>query len=194
MAGAEVRLSDDTASRSDDAGMARLVIGGREGDSFEIRVQCPPPLRSPSRPVVVRRLAVQGGEPEYAVKCEETRRTLIVAVRATIALPKGTKAPKNPESLDLAGLPILYLGTEVGRTDRSGAAHVKVDADTRERVALTLDTTRADLVDIHPQNPEFSFEPADHDEVRGLQGEFTRDAKKKPLRRGPTGPIRFGNN
>lgn len=190
-----MRLANGTAARSDDAGVARLVIGGREGDSFEVRVQCPAPLRSPARPVVVRRLAIQGGEPEHAVKCEETRRTLIIAVRATVKDPNASaKASKTPKPLDLPSLPILYLGAEVGRTDRSGAAHVKIDADTRERVTLTLGTTSADMVDVHPQNPVASFEPADFDEVREFPVAFTRDAKKKPRRRGPTRPIRFGNN
>lgn len=178
MAGAEVRLQNAVVARSDDAGIARLSVGGRDGDSFEIRVQCPSPLRSPARPVVVRRLDIQGGEAEHSVKCEETRRTLVVAVRAD----------KGPD------LPILYLGGEVGRTDRSGAAHVKIDADTHERVELTLSTMGGDMVGVHPQNPVAVFEPAEHDEVKEFAVTFTRDAKKKPRRVIPTGPKRFGPN
>jgi hypothetical protein len=172
VAGAEVQIRNAVVARTDDAGTARLVVGGRDGDSFELHVECPPPLRSPLRPVIVRRLDIQGGEAEHAVKCEVTQRTLIVAIRAD----------NGPD------LPILYLGNEIGRTDRSGAAHVKIDADVRERVELSLSTADPKMKDIHPQNPGAVFEPSDHDDVREFAVDFKRDVKKRrapAVRRGP---------
>jgi hypothetical protein len=109
------------------------------------------------------------------VKCEETRRTLVVVVRAE----------NGPD------LPILHLGKEIGRTDRSGAAHVKIDADVRERIELTLSTAAPEMAHVHPENPTQVFEPAEHDEVREFAVTFKRDAKKKPPAPRPTGPRPF---
>lgn len=164
VADAEVRLKSVVVARSDDTGTAHMTIGGQDGESFELRVQCPPPLRSPVRPLVVRRLDTAGREAEHSVKCEASQRTLIVAVRAE----------GGPD------LPIMYLGREMGRTDRSGAAHVKVDADINERIELTLSTAGREMVGVHPQNPVAVFEPTAHDELREFAVNFIRDPKKKP--------------
>lgn len=175
VAGADVRMRNTVVARSDEVGAAHLEVSGRDGDSFELYVQCPPPLRSPARPVVVRRLDIQGGAVEHAVKCEPTRRTLLVAVRAD----------RGPD------LPILFLGSEIGRTDQSGAAHIKLDADIHERVELALSTAGGEMVGVHPQNPVAAFEPSDHDEMREFAVTFTRDAKKKPRKAAPRGPTVF---
>jgi hypothetical protein len=175
VAGAEVRLEGSLVARSDDSGAARFLIGGRNGESFAAQVQCPAPLKSPARPVVVRRLDIQGGAAEHSVKCEETQRKLLVAVRAE----------NGPN------LPILYLGNEIGRTDRSGAAHIKIDAEIHERVELALSTAEGDMVAVHPQNPIAAFEAADHDELREFAVTFTRDPKKVVRRAAPRGPQVF---
>lgn len=175
VAGAEVRMRSAVIARSDESGRARIQVGGREGDSFELSVACPPPLRSPADPIVVRRLDIKGGDAEQTVKCEERRRTLVVVVRAE----------NGPD------LPILYLGKEIGRTDASGAAHVKIEADIHERVELTLSTAGKEWADVHPQNPVAAFEPGENDEVREFAVTFTRDAKKKPRAARPKGPTVF---
>lgn len=171
--GAEVSLQRSVVARSDETGTARLEVRGRDGESFELYVNCPPPLRSPVRPVIVRRLDIQGGSAEHSAKCEETRRTLVVAVRAE----------NGPD------LPIIHLGREVGRTDRSGAAHIKIDADIRERIELTLST--AAMTKVHPQNPAAVYEPANHDEIQRFAVTFTSDPKKVPRKPVVTGPILF---
>lgn len=174
--GAEVRLRGSVTARSDEAGSARVVIGGKDGESFELHIQCPAPLRSPVRPLVVRRLDIKGGAVEHSVKCEETQRTLIVAVRAD----------NGPD------LPIVYLGNEIGRTDRSGAAHLKIDANIHERVELTLSTAQKKMKGVHPQNPVAVFEPADHDEIREFAVDFKSDPKKQgPKPAAPKGPQIF---
>lgn len=173
--GAEVRVRGAVVARSDETGLARLVVSGRDGDSYEIQVQCPAPFRSPLRPVVVRRLDIQGGSAEHSARCEETQRTLLVAVRAD----------NGPD------LPIIHLGREVGRTDRSGAAHVKVDAEIHERVELTLSTAGGEMKGVHPQNPAAVFEASDRDELREFAVSFTRDPKKVPQKARQTGPTKF---
>lgn len=173
--GAEILMGRAVVARSDDTGAAKVDVGGREGDSFELEIRCPSPLRSPAAPIVIRRLAIAGGEAEHAVKCEETRRTLVVVVRAD----------NGPN------LPILHLGKEIGRTDRSGAAHVKIEADVHERVELTLSTAGEEMAGVHPQNPVAAFEPAENDEVKELAVTFTKDAKRKPPKVAPKGPVAF---
>lgn len=172
VAGAEVLSGSNVVAVTDASGNARLDVGGREGDTFEVEVRCPQPLRSPA-PLTVRKLSIAGGATEMTVKCEETTRTLVVVVRAE----------NGPN------LPIIHLGKEIGRTDRSGAAHIKIEADVHERVALTLDTEG--LQGVHPQNPTTAFEPNENDEVRELAVTFTRDAKRKPSKPPPKGPVAF---
>lgn len=171
--GAEILLGATVLARSDATGATSVDIAGREGDSFELEVRCPAPLRSPKTPLVVRRLTIGGGDVEHAVRCEETRRTLAVVVRAE----------GGPE------LPIIHLGKEIGRTDGSGAAHVQLDLDVKDRVELTLNTDGEAMADAHPKNPSAVFEPAEKDEVREFAVTFTRDAKRKPPRVAPKGPI-----
>lgn len=172
VAGAEVLSGANVVTTSDREGRAQLHIGGLEGDTFQVEVRCPPPLKSPA-PFPVRKLSIAGGEAEVDVKCDETRRDLVVVVRAE----------NGPN------LPILYLGKEVGRTDRSGSAHLDIDVDVHERVELTLSTDGE--VGIHPENPSAAFEPSDSDEIRELAVTFTRDAKKKPRKTVPKGPTIF---
>lgn len=180
VAGAEVRVRNSVVARSDETGAASLLLTGLDGESYELQVQCPAPMRSPPRPIVVRRLAVSGGQAEHQVRCEETRRTLLVAVRAD-------SAPKARVH-DGPNLPIFYLEREIGRTDSSGAAHVKIDADIHEDVELRLGT---EGTKIHPQNPRTRFAAADHDEIREWAVEFTRDAPPKPKVVVKTGPRPF---
>ncbi len=170
-----VLASSDVVGRSDPQGLVKVNLAGKEGDSVELEVRCPPPLKSPEEKLVIRKLSISGGAAEHAVKCEETRRTLVVVVRAE----------NGPN------LPILHLGREIGRTDQAGAATVKIDVDVHERVELTLSTAGDDLVGVHPQNPVAAFEPSSQDEVRELAVTFTRDAKKKPPKVIPKGPVAF---
>lgn len=173
--GAEVMMAGVVLARSDAAGAAKVDVGGSEGDTFELQIRCPSPLKSPVSPLVIRRLQIAGGDVEHAVKCEETRRTLVVVVRAE----------GGPD------LPILYLGKEIGRTDASGAAHIRLDTDIKDRVELILGTDGAQMAGAHPQNPSATFEPSDHDEVKEMSVTFKRDAKPKPHRAVPKGPVQF---
>jgi hypothetical protein len=158
-------------------GRATLDLAGAEGDTFELRVQCPTGFRSPSAPLVVRHLGIGGAKvPEYVVTCTEARHTLVVVVRADAG----------------PNLPLLYLGHEVARTDAFGAAHVAFEVDGHEHLELTLSTAGKENEKLHPQNPVAVFEGSDRDTIEMFEMAFTRDAKKAPPARvKPRGPIGF---
>ena len=61
---------------------------------------------------MLRRLAEPSKVPAYQATCPPTTRAIVVAVAAENG----------------AGLPVLYLGREVARTDASGAASVLLHA------------------------------------------------------------------
>jgi len=170
VANADVFAGPTLVARTDREGLARLDIRGAEGDTFYVRVDCPTGFRSPNEPLSVRRLGIAATTalPEYDVVCHEIRHTLVVAVRAEGG----------------ADLPVLYLGKEVARTDRSGAAHVTVAMDVHERIELMIGTSGKDNEKIHPQNPVSVFEMPDHDDMQVFPVTFTRDVKKAPPRAG----------
>jgi hypothetical protein len=155
-------------NRTDREGLVRLDITGSEGETFKVPVVCPPGYRSPSDPLQVRRLGIAAttSVPEYAVICHETRHTMVVAVRAEGGVD----------------LPVMYLGKEVARTDRSGAAHVTVAMDVHDRIELMIATAGKENEKIHPQNPVSVFEMPDHDDFEVFPVTFTRDVKKAPPR------------
>jgi hypothetical protein len=167
---ADVYAGAVLVARTDREGLARLDIRGGEGDTFNVRVDCPPGYRSPNDPLPVRRLAIAAtaSVPEYDIVCHELRHTMVVAVRAEGG----------------GNLPVLYLGKEVARTDRSGAAHVTIAMDVHDRIELTLATAGKANEKIHPQNPASVFEMPDHDDIQVFPVTFTRDAPPKAAPRG----------
>ena len=162
---------------TDDEGLARIEVSGSEGEMFQVEVKCPPGFRSPTEPLVVRRLGIAAtAAPEYRVTCQSTRHNLVIAVRAEGG----------------ADLPLLYLGKEIARTDRFGAANVMLEMDVGDRVELTLGTDGVRESDkLHPQNPVAVFEMPDREDVQLFPVTFTRDKKKAPKVYRPRGPKAF---
>jgi hypothetical protein len=159
-------------------GRASLDVNGAEGETFDLQVKCPTGFASPPGPLSVRRVDIGATStiPEYAVTCHETRRALVVVVRAD----------GGPS------LPLLYLGKEVARTDGSGSAHVLFEGDVHDRVELTLSTAGKENEKMHPQNPAQVFEVPDRDAIQLFAVSFTRDKKKPPPSRpAPHGPTKF---
>jgi hypothetical protein len=173
VAGVELRAASTVIARSDATGRANVEVTGNEGASWEISAHCPRGFRSPSEPLVIRRLAIgTPSVPEHGVTCHSTRHTLIVVVRAD----------GGPD------LPVHYLGKPVARTDRSGVAHVTLEMDVHERVELTLSTAGVDK--IHPQNPSAMFQLGERDEIQFFDVTFRRDAPRKVAApRAPVGPV-----
>jgi hypothetical protein len=173
-----LRFGGKEVGKTDAEGLGKLKLEGREGESFDIAVACPEGSRSPTRPlqVTLRRLA--GDKlPEYFVSCPPLMRSVVVAVRAE-------NAP---------GLPILYLGREVARTDGSGAAHVhlRLKPDEPFELMLQSSTDDPDADEFRPRDPTASFVMKDHDDIVSFDQKFERVPKPKRGGGGRRGPVRI---
>jgi hypothetical protein len=173
IANADVFAGATLIARTDKDGIARLDIRGAEGETFLVRVDCPPGYRSPDAPLSLQKPAASPDKtvPEFPVVCHALRHTMVIGVRAD----------NGPD------LPVLYLGKEVARTDRSGAAHLSVAMEAHEKIELILGTSGKDADKLRPQNPVAVFEMPDHDDVQVFPVTFTRDTKKVPPVRGVRG-------
>jgi hypothetical protein len=172
---ADVIYAGKAIATTDDKGLAKLDLSGREGDSYAVSIKCPDGYNSPTKleTITVRRLADPQKLPEYDVTCEVASRTVVVAVRAEGG----------------ANLPVLYLGREVARTDSSGAAHVLLkDVKRDDSVALTLSTSGKNAEDLRPQNPTATFAVKGQDDVFLFNQAFTVEKKKAKGVWRPTGP------
>ena len=176
LAGAKVTYKKKTVGISDKKGRVRVRLKGPEGQVFALAVQCPPGHRSPEKPVTVtlRRIA-RGAVPQYKVSCPRTVRKVVVAVRA-----------KNGPNL-----PVTYLGSEIARTDQSGAAHILLEVTPNQSFQLKLDTSSQKR--LAPKSPAASFEVKDEDAVLAFEQEFKVERPKVRWRprksSGPT-PLR----
>ncbi len=108
-------------------GSVKLSARGNEGETLSFDLRCPEGYRGPSTPLAIppRTSADSSRRPEYAATCSPTTRTLVIAVRAEYG----------------ENLPVRYLGREVARTDRSGAAHLLLKIAPEDALELTLDTS-----------------------------------------------------
>jgi hypothetical protein len=159
-------------------GTARLTLSGSEGQSFDVSVQCPEGYKSPAAPVAVtlRHLAEQGKSPRYQASCPPMMRTVVV----------GVAADKGPN------LPVLYLGSEVARTDASGAAHVLLRLPPGEQFSLTLSTAGKHAEALRPRDPVATFTVGDKDEVFVFNPHFTVEHPVRFVRRS-AGPTEVGH-
>lgn len=173
--GATVQFNGKKVSESDAEGVAKLKLNGKDGDSYDLMINCPEGFLSPSKPlsVMVKRLADPNKRPEYEVSCPPTTRTVVVAVRAD----------NGPN------LPIMYLGREVARTDDAGAAHVMMKLKADESFNLVLNTESNDR--LRPQNPTASFIVHDRDDVFTFDQKFDME-KRRGGHGGRRGPTRIG--
>jgi hypothetical protein len=176
LAGATVLHGESKVGVSSKDGVVKLSARGKEGDTLSFRIDCPKGHKSPTKPlsVVLRKSSEKEKRPEYTVSCLPTLRSVVVAVRAE----------------DGPNLPVRYLDREVGRTDKSGAAHVLLKAAPNEALELTLDTSKAPQ--LTPKNPTARFQTSHQDEVFVFNQTFTVEKPKvqrAPRKRRPTGPI-----
>jgi hypothetical protein len=164
LAGALVTQGEQLLGESDAAGGVAIEARATEGRVLAVRVSCPDGYRSPAEPIsiVLRRIAESDRSPEYLARCEPSLRSLVVAVRADAGIP----------------LPVLYLGREVARTDRAGAAHVLLESLPEDGFELTLDTSA--LPGLRPQNPSARFVVAEHDDVLVFSQKFQLPPRRTP--------------
>ena len=176
LAGAEVRLGEKKIGVTGSAGIVKAIAHGAEGDVLSFEIACPEGYQSPSRPlpVVLRSLSEKGRMPEYVVGCRPTARNLVVAVRAEHG----------------ANLPVMYLGREVARTDRSGAAHVSLKSSPDETVELLLDTSESPR--LRPRNPSARFRVGQADDLVVLDETFQLENAPRITHAVHKGPIRIG--
>lgn len=177
LAGATVLARGEAVGTSGPDGVVQLTARGAEGDVVAYHVTCPAEHRSPSEPVsvVLRRLSDPSRRPEYVVTCPPLQRTLVVSVRAE----------RGPN------LPVMYMGREVTRTDRDGAAHFVVKAPADETVELMLDTS--DQPRLRPKNPTARFQVRQRDDVVVVDQSFQVQPPPRVWRRSaPSGPQRIG--
>jgi hypothetical protein len=176
VAGAELSANAQTLTTTGADGSADVMVTGREGTTFAVDVRCPNTYRSPSAPVLVRRLRVGSAQaPEYVTTCSRLRHSLAVTIRAEGG----------------ADMPILHLGKEVARTDQTGMAHVMIEGLVHERVDLTIDSSDPKFAKLHPQSPVVSFSIPDKDDAQTYLMKFM--SPPKPVRHvaARTGPKAF---
>lgn len=167
ISGALVHVGGSELGASDGEGRLVATLSGSEGQVLELTVDCPEAHRSPEKPILVtlRAVAESDRTPEYHARCEPLLRSLVVAVRAE----------HGPN------LPVLYLGREVARTDKNGAAHVLLRRPAEDSVELMLDTH--ERPELRPRNPTARFQVGSEDEVVAFEPPL--QAPKPPKKRAP---------
>ena len=161
LAGATISAGQGAPAISDPTGLATLMLDGTDGTRFEVKVTCPTGYVSPSRPLPVT-LRRGSKTPEFNANCKRVDRTVLVTVRT----------PGSP------GIPIIYLGHEVSRTDDQGVALVSVDARVGDTFTLTLDTTDKKFQWFKPQSPEVSFSVTQDDDLFTYEQKFANEPPK----------------
>jgi hypothetical protein len=178
--GAKLWLRGATISETDEQGVAHASLQGAPGDVLLIDVACPEGYKSPEMPlrVLLKPLGAGSQRPEFQVSCPPLFRHVVVAVRTQNA----------------SDLPVHYLGREIARTDRSGAAHAVLEASPGDTLALTLNTEEPRHKQLMPQNPELRVTVPERDEIIVFDQQFTAPKPKikpKPKKPKPALPIRF---
>ncbi|MFI5298025.1 MAG: hypothetical protein ACHREM_08000 [Polyangiales bacterium] len=161
---ASVIYKNNTVLTTNDDGVAKLDLRGRQGDVYTLSVVCPKGFASPSKDldIVLKTGADPSKPPEYDVTCPPETRTAVVAVRAENG----------------AGLPVKYLGREVARTDKWGAAHVVLSDLKRDaQFDLEIDTSIRGAEALQPQSPTKSFTLKGRDDLFAFDQRFTIKAK-----------------
>jgi hypothetical protein len=174
--GAELVAAGQRLATTGADGHAHVSLRGTEGDAVEIAVKCPSGFQSPSDPIGVslRRLSAGSRAPSFVARCAPLTRTVVVGIRAE----------NGPN------VPVTYLGTEVGRTDAWGAAHVVLSVKANEQVALVLDTKSGGdkAPKLHPESPSLTFVAKDKDDFVSLEQKFEAEKATVVKSRGPVRP------
>lgn len=146
-------------------GTADLTLSGSEGERREVSVVCPDDYETPASTLVVSIHRSDAARAyNYDVACTPLRRSIVVVTRA----------------VNGANLPILRLGSEIGRTNEAGIAHTWVSLPAGESLRLMLGTNDRDLL---PRSPMFDFPAADRDEIVTINQVFEVPVRPKISRR-----------
>jgi hypothetical protein len=150
-------------------GTAELRLAGSEGERCEIRVSCPENFESPPEPLqaTIRRPSNVSQSFRYDVVCTPLRHTVVLVARISSG----------------SSLPILRLGSEIGRTNEDGVAHALLSVPIGESLRFTVDTDGAP--GLRPRNPSFDFPAVDQDEILTINQAFERPRPTQVRRRSP---------
>jgi hypothetical protein len=159
--GVAVRPSSGKPALTDARGVARLGIPGEEGAKVDLAVVCPEGYAAPANAtrITIRRAS---RVPEFEIPCKSFEHAVLIAFKTSGA----------------AGIPILYLGREVARTDASGHALVELEPKVGETLEFVLDTSDAKLGALRPQSPTRSVRVPDGDEVFTVEQKFLEEKPK----------------
>ncbi len=181
-----VRVSADGSliGETNDRGMLRVELTGREGQNLAISADCPEGHREPEQLPVLTLRSFQGLDPaarergiEMSISCPPTERLAAVVIRA-LASVSGSADP-----VPVADLPVIMRGREVARTDAGGVAHLSFRMRPNSTFRLQMDTSaRADL---RPQSPGNTFTVPDANDVLLYDQPFEMRRRRRPPRRPP---------
>lgn len=176
--GASIVHEGTVLGTTDALGTFKLVTRGGDGETFLVEIRCPQNLHSPQKPlpILLRHLSETQTRPQYDVTCAPRTRTMVVAIRADNAV----------------NLPVRRLGSEIARTDGSGAALVALDVAPDEPIDLTLDTSSRPW--LKPKDPTQRFQIDDSDGLFVFNQSFVGEPHKRSIGRKRSGPIRIGPN
>jgi hypothetical protein len=98
VASASLLRDGKPAGATDATGSASLAFVGNEGESHDVRIECPAGLTSPVKPirVTLRRMASATAKPEFSAVCPPSTQVVVVAVRAENGANLPTSATRSP--------------------------------------------------------------------------------------------------
>lgn len=153
---------------TDEHGILRVQITGREGLTLSLTTACPPAYRTaePQRQLRLQRLR-SAGQPtdlQLTARCEASERQLAVVVRTRGAA--------------LGGIPIQAAGQLVGQTEADGTAHLLIRSRPHATLRIALDTRRQP--DLIPHDPVHTFQLQDQDDVLFVDQWFETPPRPPP--------------
>lgn len=184
--GVQIGIGGRPLGVTNDAGVLRANLRGREGAVVAYRVQCPAGYRDPeeSPPLTLRQF--RGLDPaaaargvEITVHCRPSDRLAAVIVR----------------SGGIANIPVLMQGQPVALTDASGVAHLMLKLPPSTPFTLALDTSANPR--IAPASPSQPFVVPDADEILVFDSPLIEQRaparRRRAVKQAPvfTGPVRI---
>lgn len=169
--GVAVVPSSGEGASTNAEGVAVIRVAGEEGSRVELGVTCPPGYAAPAAPrtIALRRAS---RPPELEVVCKHLEHAVVIALKTTGAV----------------GVPVLYLGREIARTDEVGYALVELEPEPGATIKLTLDTSDPRFKYLHPQSPELTVQVPDGDAAFALEQKFVEE--RPVVRRVVVAPVR----
>ena len=164
LAGVVLEVDKRRATSGED-GTVSLTVTGNEGERRELSVTCPENYETstPRLTVSVRKPTSASKTYHYDVSCTPLRHDVVIAVRAT----------GGP------GLPVVFLGSVIARTNEDGVAHALLNVPAGESLRITLESQESGLL---PSNPSFDFPAVGRDEVLSISEVFEPVPQPKVLR------------